>query len=281
MELTDEWIDALNQEFSKDHIPHQQRPFLAWLRWGQDTRRDIFFGEPDVKKIFAWYRTNSPAGAHQVGSFYTGLFYYDAHLWPVEIPIVCGGVTLNGMDSLKTMPDNIKRRLESDPGLYQGFGQVWVDCVDYSIGIEGLIKKDNGTFWQDLLRSGHQQLLSTVTLLQGNRPNPKGAEPARMATEMFLKAFIANRTGMTDAEARKQISHNLEKALDKCMEIDPHSELDTIRSALTEFPEISERYKETDKTLWELWRIYGMAQYSGVTVVRNMSGYDSRSQLSG
>jgi hypothetical protein len=281
MELTDEWIAALNEEFSKDHIPHSQRPFLAWLRWGKAAGRTIEFRDPDVKRIFAWFRTNSPVGAHEVGSFFTGLFYFDAHLWPIEIPIVHGTVTLNGMDSLRTMPDNIKRRLESDPNLYMGFGQVWCDCIDYSIGIEGLIKHDNGSFWQELLRSGHQQLLSTVTLLQGNRPNPKGAEPARMATEMFLKAFIANKTGMTDAEARKQFSHNLEKALEKCLEIDPKSDLYTIRSALGEFPEISERYTETEKTLWELWRMYGMAQYSGVTVVRSLSGYDSRGHLYG
>jgi hypothetical protein len=51
----------------------------------------------------------------------------------------------------------------------------------------------------------------------------------------------------------------------------------SIRSALGTFSEIaSERYKETDKTLWELCRMYGMAQYSGVTVVRGLSGYDSR-----
>jgi len=278
-ELTDNWLEALNQEFTRDHIPHQQRPFLAWLRWGQEARRTVIFGDPDVKKIFAWFRANSPAGAHQVGSFYTGLFYYDAHLWPVEIPIVAGTVTLNALDSLKTMPANIKSRLESELGLSDGFAHVWCDCIDYSIGIEGLIKVDNGTFWQDLLRSGHQQLLSTVTLLQGNQPNPKGAEPARMATEMFLKAFIASKAGMTDAEARKQIGHNLERALDKCLEIDPQSELNAIRSALGTFPEIAERYKQTDKTLWELWRMYGMAQYSGVTVVRGLSGHDSRSQL--
>lgn len=280
-ELNNEWLERLNEEFARDHVLHQRRPFEAWIRWTQYSQRDIEFRDPDVKKIFAWFRENSPAGAQEVGSFFTGLFYFDAHLWPVEIPLVYGTVTLSGMDSLKTMPENTKRRLEANDALYRGFGQVWVDCVDYSLGIEGLIKQDNGTFWQDLLRSAHQQLLSTMTLLQGNRPNPKGAEPARMATEMFLKAFIANKSNLSDEDARKKISHNLQKALDKCLEIDPLSELDAIRTALGEFPEISERYKPTDKTLWELWRMYGMAQYSGATVVRALSGYDSRAQLFG
>src|SRR6266496_2402780 len=95
-ELTDEWLEMLNQEFTREHVPYQQRPFLAWGRWAQHIGSDVEFGEPDVKKIFAWFRLNSPAGAHQAGSFFTGLFYFDAHLWPVEIPIVYGSVTLNG-----------------------------------------------------------------------------------------------------------------------------------------------------------------------------------------
>jgi hypothetical protein len=133
-ELTDEWLEGINQEFSRDHIPHRQRPFLAWPRWGQEAGRSISFGDPDVKKIMAWFRANAPAGAHEVGSFFTGLFYFDAHLWPVEIPIIYGTVLITAMDCLRTMPDNIKKRLEGDLGLYQAFGQVCCDCIDYSIG---------------------------------------------------------------------------------------------------------------------------------------------------
>ncbi len=278
-ELTEGWLEKINDEFRKNDIPHKQRPFLAWIEWSKHIGVSMEFSDENVRRIFSWFTQNSPVGAHQIGSFYTGLFYFDAHFWPVHIPVVYGTVELHAFNSIDTMPDNIKVRLQADQQAAQDFAAVWGDCVDYSLGIEGLIKVDNGAFWKDLLRSGHQQLQSTVALLEGNRPNPKAAEPARMATEMFLKAFIAYNTGMTDAEARKQVGHNLEKALDKCLEIDPQSELIAIRPALSIFPEIAERYKETDKTLWELWRMYGMTQYSGTTVIRTLSGHDLRKQV--
>jgi hypothetical protein len=277
-ELTNDWLEKMNDEFRKNNVSHKQRPFLAWTEWTKYIGASTEFGDENVKRIFAWFKENSPSGAHQIGSFYTGVFYFDAHLWPVEIPWVYGTVELQAFNSIKGMPDNMKLRLQSDQHAAADFAAVWGDCVDYSFGIERLISVDNNTLWQDLLRSGHQQLQSTVALLQGNKPNPKAVEPARMATEMFLKAFITHKTGMTDIEARKQIGHSLEKALNKCLEIDPESELIAIRSALSSFPEIAERYRETDTTLWELWRMYGMAQYSGTSVVRALSGHDLRKQ---
>jgi hypothetical protein len=146
-ELTNEWLENLNKDFSLDHIPHAQRPWLAWGRWAKHCQRNVEFGEPDVKRIFAWFSENSPSGAQLIGSFFTGLFYFDAHLWPVEIPLGYGTVKLDAMNALRTMPESIKRRLEANDALYQGFGQVWIDCIDYSMGIENLIKTDNGTFW--------------------------------------------------------------------------------------------------------------------------------------
>lgn len=277
-ELSEEWLEGINAEFRKNDVPHKQRPWLAWTEWSKHIGMSTEFRDENVRKIFAWFKQNSPDGAHQIGPFYTGLFYFDAHFWPVHIPVVQGTVELQAFNSLDSMPDNIKSRLRADQQAMQDFAAVWGDCVDYSFGFEDLIKVDIATLWQDLLRSGHQQLQATVVLLQGNRPNPKAAEPARMATEMFLKAFIAYRAGISDSEARRQLGHDLEKALDKCIEIEPQSELIAIRPELSRFPDIAERYKETDKTPWELWRMYGMAQYSGTTVVRVLSGHDLRKQ---
>jgi len=277
-ELTEDWLVKINDEFRKNNIPHRQRPFLAWSAWTKHVGVSTEFRDKNVRNIFAWFEKNSPVGAHHIGSFYSGLFYFDAHFWPVHIPLVYGTVKLHAFNSIDTMPDNIKSRLQTDRQASQDFAAVWGDCLDYSFGLEGLIRADKNTFWQDLLRSGHQQLQSTVSLLEGNRPNPKAAEPARMATEMFLKAFIVYKTGMTDTDARKQLGHDLSKALDKCLEIEPQSELIAIRSELSLFPEIAERYTETDKTLWELWRMYGMAQYTATTIVRALSGHDLRKQ---
>jgi len=273
-EVTNDWIEEANEEFRRDNVPHIRRPWLAWMKWSKHIGLSTELGDKNVKRIFSWFTENSPAGAHQVGSFYTGLFYYDAHFWPVSIPIIAGTVELKAFDSLETTPKHIKYRIMFDANQVQDFLALYGDCVDYSFGIEDLIKLDNSTLWQQLLRSADQQLKATVELFEGHKPKQKGVETARMATEMFLKSFISYKTGMTDDEIRKQLSHNLEKAVDKCLEIDPRSELTAIRPALDLFPKIDDRYKATDKTLWELWRIYGMAQYSGAAVVRALSGPD-------
>jgi hypothetical protein len=46
-----------------------------------------------------------------------------------------------------------------------------------------------------------------------------------MATEMFLKAYLAGKIGLTEKEAKDKIGHNIEKALDGCLAVDNQSEL--------------------------------------------------------
>src|SRR5205085_1795401 len=127
------------------------------------------------------------------------------------------------------------------------FAILWADCVDFGFGIGEVIKDNNvGALAQQFFRSGNQQLNATVTLLHEEIPNPKAMESARMATEMFLKAFLAAKVGLTEKEARKKIGHNLEEALNRCLAIDNQSELQAMRSDLNCFPEVRDRYKGTD-----------------------------------
>jgi hypothetical protein len=212
---------------------------------------------------------------------YMGTLYYDSCFWPIFIPVVFGTVKLDAAKSLRTMPDPIKSRLMKDRQEFMQYIAVWVDCLDYGFGIEGLCDgKNTSAFGQELFASGNQQLNATVTLLHEENPNPKAMESSRMATEMFLKAFLASKAGLTDEEARHKIGHNLEKALNMCLAVDKNSELQVIRSGLSLFPEIADRYKGTDKTPIELWHGYGIAQVTGTTVVRSLTGRDVRKTLS-
>ena len=79
--------------------------------------------------------------------------------------------------------------------------------------------------------------------------------------------------------SKDKIGHNLENALNMCLDIDRNSELQVIRSGLPIFPEISDRYKGIAKTLKELWHGYGIAQFTGTTVVRSLTGRDVRKTL--
>lgn len=100
-----------------------------------------------------------------------------------------------------------------------------------------------------------------------------------MATEIFLKAFLAARAALAEEEAKKKIGHNLAEALRRCAAVDPKSELLTIKRSLDVFPDIGERYKGTEQPLGVLWRAYEIAQFTGTTVCRIFTRRDVRKTL--
>jgi hypothetical protein len=276
-ELTDEWLEQINEEFRKKDIPHKRRPWEAWTEWADYSGEMSSLGDENVEKIFAWFEKNTKAGSQQSDSMYMGSFYYDSCFWPIFIPVVYGTFKLDAAKSLKTMPNTIKSRLTKSVDDFIHYLALWCDCYDYGYEIEGLMKnKSIRTFGRELFSSGNQQLTATVTLLHENIPNPKAMESARMATEMFLKAFLAVKVGLTEKLAKDKIGHNLEKALNMCVDVDGNPELHFIQSDLTCFPEIADRYKGTERTTRELWQGYEAAQFTGATIVRSLTSRDSR-----
>jgi hypothetical protein len=279
-ELTERWLEEINEEFRKNDIPPRQRPWLAWGKWAKYTGMPIALNDDVVKTIFAWFEKNTKAGSQHMGSLYTGAYYYDSCLWPVFIPISYGTVKLDARDALKTMPESVVERLFSDRNKVLEYVSVWADCVDYAFGLDNLKKTGGfGRFAQELLNSGDQQMRATVALLLQDRPSPKVTESARMSTEMFLKAFLAVKAGLTEQEAKNQIRHNIEEALNRCLAFDTKSELRDIQPHLNVFPDIGDRYKGSDKPPRELWRAYAIAQCAGTTVARTLSGRDMRKTI--
>jgi hypothetical protein len=279
-ELTEDWFEKVNEELRKKDIPHRQRPWEAMMEWANYSGDVFSFNDEIGKRIFTWFEKNTKAGSQQFGSMYVGSFYYDSCFWPVFIPVVAGTFKLDAAKSLRTMPDTIKSRLTKDVDEFMQYLALWCDCYDYGYGIEGLMEnKSISTFGQELFSSGNQQLTATVTLLHEDIPNPKAMESARMATELFLKAFLAVKVGLTEKFAKDKIGHNLEKALNMCVEVDDNPELHFIQPDLTCFPKIADRYKGTEKTPREIWQGYDIAQFAGATIVRSLTGCDSRNTV--
>lgn len=280
VELTNDWLERINDRFRQEDVPYKQRPWMAWMEWSQYAGVSTSLGDEDVKKIFQWFEKNTIAHSQYIGPMYIGAFYYDSAFWPVFIPVVFGQVKLTAADSLKTMPDSIKARLIKNKPEFMEFVLFWTACIDFGFGIGELAgSQKTDVFARELLVSGNQQLSATVTLLREETPNPKAIESARMATEMFLKAFLVCKAGLTEQEAKQKIGHDLVKALDRCLIIDPNLELVAVRPELGCFPEIGERYKGTAKRPGHLWHGYGVAQFTGATVVRSLTGRDVRKTI--
>ncbi len=280
IQLTDKWLEEINGQFRKKDIPPGKRPWLAIQEWSTINNIAIYLDSEQAKKIFNWFEENTKSGSQKIGDFFTGIFYFDSSFWPVFIPLCYGKSKVVALDSLKTMPDKMKTHLSLDKNKYSEYIAVWIDCFDYAYGIDEIIKIVKGSsFAKGILRSADKELKSTVTLILANRPNPKSVETARFATEMFLKAFLAFENNLEDKTA-KALNHDLVKILNICITI---SEKDFIvlKSVITRFPPIGDRYEGKDKTNREIWDSYMIAQLTAIIVVRLLSGRDSRSKLTG
>ena len=100
-----------------------------------------------------------------------------------------------------------------------------------------------------------------------------------MATEMFLKGLLASTAGLTDYEARTEIGHNLQEALNKCLALNPQSELSMIQQEIGHFPAIGERYKGAEIPARQLWKGYGVAQFSRNCIGSDAYGRDCRKTI--
>ncbi len=214
-----------------------------------------------------------------IGALYVGSYYYEHVFWAVRIPVFFGRVNLNPFDSLVDMPPEIKKALANNADKLKEFLSLFSECLDYGTGIDVLEGASSIDFVKNLFKAGDQQLRSCVTLLLEDRPNPRSRESARMASEMFLKGFIALKSGLTDQEAR-QISHNLDIALDICLSVDLTSNLGLIRGKLNCFPTIGERYEGTHPTKNEIWNAYRVSQFIASTITREHTGTNSATSFS-
>src|SRR5216684_746624 len=113
-EPTDEWLEQINDEFTRKGVSHKQRPWDAWMRWCAHTGVSSSLRDADVKWIFDWFEENTMTDSQMMGPIYLGAFYYDSCFWPISIPVISGERTLAIDKFLKTMPDPIKTRLMRD-----------------------------------------------------------------------------------------------------------------------------------------------------------------------
>src|SRR5579872_3899250 len=98
MEIPDEWLELQNQRMGDEGVPYPRRPFKAIENWTLENGCSISFPSPTADRVFSWFESHSPKGAHAIGAMFTGAFYFDAYFWKVPIPIAYGTVKINALD---------------------------------------------------------------------------------------------------------------------------------------------------------------------------------------
>jgi hypothetical protein len=277
--ISEEWLKSVNEEFRNTEIEQRRRPWDAIRRYSTEFNTSVEISSDVAKKIFEWFEAHSKPGVHKIGSLYESTYFYDSQFWTVSIPIAYGKERLNALDGLSQMPEDMKNEIMSQPKHAWDYLAFWAECVDYGMGIDAL--RDTPGLDEvgvQLLMAGDQELRAARAVLNQHRPDPRAILSCRMASEMFLKSFVALNIGLTEKQA-KAIGHNLHKGLDKFIEVSGYDHWEKMRSTLSIFPAIHERYKEQDITFKNLWEGYSFAHSIGTVIVRKYTDRNTFEQI--
>lgn len=99
-----------------------------------------------------------------------------------------------------------------------------------------------------------------------------------MATELFLKSYIAFKAGLTEKQA-KHLGHNLRQSFEQFVKISGDNKWEKLKSRLDVFPEVHERYNEQTQPLIKIWDGFAFAQSIGTVLVRELSGRNTLAQV--
>lgn len=277
--VSKEWLDRLNAEFRDAGIDQRRRPGEAVRRYSTEFNTSVDLSSDVANTIFEWFEAHSKPGVHQIGSMYESVYFYDSQFWVVLIPIAYGMVQLNVLDCLPEMPEDLKKKMMADQMQAWDYATFWADCLDYGMGIDDLRKMPGlNEFGTQLLMSADQELRAAASILSQHCPDSRAILNCRMALEIFFKAYIALKTGLTKNQA-KSIGHNLNIGLDRFIDVSGLDHWEKARGILAVYPEIHERYKEQDITFNRIWDGYSLAQSVGAVIIREFTDRNTIEQV--
>lgn len=298
--VTSQWLEEISKEFRQNGITDGHiKTCLAVEKWRKENAKnssqisdsDIYSDLQQLNKqideIKLYFLTQSEKDRGIIDIQFVGIFYYLGSFWQLEVPFCLGRSGVRIFDQL-IMPNEVRQKFYKDKISLNEYISVWEDSCDYGYGIKEVESKCKTDDSKELFRSADKHLRSTISLLNQEKANAKAIEDARMAVEIFLKAFLSVKENLTDQQLKDKFNHFLEKPI-KHRYI-THGLFDSsithglndlipIKKKLTLFPSIESRYKATEWTLGELWTTYRLALQTGTTVLRNLTKRDTKGAL--
>jgi hypothetical protein len=277
-EATPDWLERLNEDFSKREVPHGQRASEAVSEWSKINGFPISYTSIRARQIFDWFRVNIKPGCDMGGPLATGAFYHDSAFWEVTIPLIYGNPSFNPLDMLR-MPASVKLRFCHERNEVFIFVKFFLDCIDYFYGVEELLRRaTSNPLLAGFVASGREHITQAASLVLETRPNAKAAEAARFALEIFLKTYLVAQEGLGESDVRA-LGHSLKDILKRCLDANPKSELRHVEDKLPLYPEVSARYRADKVPIRSLWATYCAAVSAGAYVMRKLTGQDSTKDL--
>ncbi|MGR5370739.1 hypothetical protein [Photobacterium damselae] len=280
MEQIDELLERINKEFMAEGIPHIQRSFLALSKLSIMLNKSIQFGSEESDYVHDWFSKRSKASSLCIGSLFEAAYYYDAEFWSVKIPIVFGTVNLGAFDALSDMPEINKEIIAQDRKQFWQYALFWADCVDFGYGLSDLSSQKSDSFGMQLLNAGFEELQSATSALLSQKPNKRAIMSLRMASEMFMKSYLALK-GHLDEKGARKLSHNLDDALKEVVEVSGQRFPNEVFQLVKLFPSIHERYAEQQASNKDIAHCYDFALSLGALVIRETTDRNIQAQVLG
>lgn len=281
MDKLKELLPLINDEFSKNEIPHFQRPMLAMSEISKRLKMSFLFDSKEATYIQDWYSVRSKPESMKTGPIYQAAFYFDSEFWPVKIPIIYGSVSVNAFDAISEMPNAIKQNIQQNNQNIWQYSLFWADCFDFSYGFFDIQNnKDINQKGLQFLKAAFEELKSATALLLEPRINKRAILNLRMALEMLLKSYLAIKKGLSEKEARA-LGHDLKKALIEFSELSKINLADEQINLLNLFPKIAKRYEEQEITPKNISICYNFSLFIGATICRELSDRNMREHVLG
>lgn len=259
------WLRLANQRYSQEGVPHKGRPFKAMSDLTRELGVTLSFDHPIAKRIFDWFQEISPPGAHEVGSAFTGAYFFDTAFWAVHVPFIFGRVAIEPLECMSDMPAAIRKAVEESPVELDGYLRHWLNCMDYGYGRMDLA--DSTTISPraaSFLSAAHSELVGANAQILETRPNVKAILGMRMATEIYLKTVLVQELNLNDSQLMK-LGHKLEDVADACSKATNDNTFDGIGSRTSIYPSVSARYDAPAWTSEDVWEAARLTQPATVT----------------
>lgn len=280
-----QWLEQVNAKLRSLGVPANDRAEQAVRIWRQENLSELLaaghddiaarndFTEAQIDEIRSFFLTQSSRDRGYIQPPFVGVYYYMGDFWEATVPFIMGSVGIDPFRYLD-MPDKLKMRIQRNPETLVEYLSFYVDCIDYGYAIDPVESLCRTTVSIELFRSADTHLRASGSLLIQKKANSKAKEDARMATEIFLKAFLAIRENLDETDLR-QIGHKLEPAIDRCISHGVN-DLTQIRKNVVEMPDVASRYTGQEHTFGELWSAYRVAHMVGTIVLRSLTSRDTR-----
>jgi hypothetical protein len=244
--------------------------------------------------ILDFFKTNTRLGQDLVRPLSRAAFFYDESFHPMILGVFYGGAgpsrEINAIEFLaKDMPNSLLNDFSRDEEAVQKYLDHLANALDSLQSEHAVINNLQRPFAKRLLQSAVFHLECTVANLLDAKPSLVAAELSRLTFECALKAFLAEKGGLTEQEVEKEIGHRLRKLLNQIVNRCPpirtadFARLETAandsgRDRLSRqiFPDFGERYQAGSLSGRRLWACYAAAQHALATILRLLGGSDSR-----